>query len=204
MAEPRAAQGDLPDAAKRAGNSREDRDTGRIGWLRDQLLRLRKRMPLRRRFSSGAAHGLMSAAAAIIAYVPTQALGLREGFWSAITAVAVAQTEFGATRSTARDQFAGAAIGGGIGLGVYLWVGPSLVTYAVTVMLAILACWLVNVASACRLAGITATIILLVPHVGPVERMAGSRVLEVGWGVSVAIGIVWIVTRFNRAAGIDP
>jgi hypothetical protein len=35
-----------------------------------------------------------------------------------------------------------------------------------------------NVSSACRVAGITATIILLVPHIGPVERMAGSRVLE--------------------------
>ena len=198
IAEPLEDARNRPDAGRDAERLRLDRDTGRIGWLRDQLLRLRKRLPLRRRFSRGLAHGLMSAAAAIIAYVPTQALGLREGFWSAITAVAVAQTEFGATRSTARDQFAGAAMGGGIGLGVYLSVGPSLATYALAVTLAILACWIVNVASACRLAGITATIILLVPHVGPVERMAGSRVLEVGWGVCVAIGIVWAVTRLSR------
>jgi len=145
---------------------------------------------------------VMSAVAAIVAYLPTQVLGLREGFWAAITAVAVAQTEFGATRSTARDQFTGAAIGGLIGLTAYLTLGPSLPTYAATVVLAILACWLVNVASACRLAGITATIILLVPHLGPVERMAGSRVLEVGWGVCVAIGTVWLVTRLNRRLGI--
>ncbi|WP_173390179.1 FUSC family protein [Methylorubrum extorquens] len=181
---------------------RADRDTSRIRWLRDQVTRLRKRLPLRRRFSGGLAHGVMSAVAAIVAYLPTQVLGLREGFWAAITAVAVAQTEFGATRSTARDQFTGAAIGGLIGLAAYLTLGPSLPTYAATVVLAILACWLVNVASACRLAGITATIILLVPHLGPVERMAGSRVLEVGWGVCVAIGTVWLVTRLNRRFGI--
>ena len=181
---------------------RADRDTSRIRWLRDQVTRLRKRLPLRRRFSGGLAHGVMSAVAAITAYLPTQVLGLREGFWAAITAVAVAQTEFGATRSTARDQFTGAAIGGLIGLSAYLTLGPSLPTYAATVVLAILACWLVNVASACRLAGITATIILLVPHLGPVERMAGSRVLEVGWGVCVAIGTVWLVTRLNRRLGI--
>jgi len=183
-------------------NRRADRDTSRIRWLRDQARRLRKRLPFRRRLSRGVAHGIMSAVAAIMAYLPTQVLGLREGFWSAITAVAVAQTEFGATRSTARDQFAGAAIGGGIGLGAYLWLGPSLATYAGAVVAAILACWLVNVATACRLAGITATIILLVPHAGPVQRMAGSRVVEVGWGVCVAILTVWLFTRIHRRLGI--
>lgn len=185
-------------AATRRADRQVDRDVGRIRWLRGQVVRLTKRLPLRRRFSRGLAHGLMSAFAAVAAYVPTQILGLREGFWAAITAVAVAQTEFGATRTTARDQFTGAAIGGGVGLSAYLGLGPSLWTYAAAVVLATLACWLVNVASACRLAGITATIILLVPHVGPVERMAGSRVVEVGWGVCVAIATVWIVTRAGR------
>lgn len=32
--------------------------------------------------------------------------------------------------------------------------------------------------------------------------MAGSRVLEVGWGVSVAIVTVWLVTRVNRWLGV--
>lgn len=188
-------------ATVRAEVRRADSDVGRIRWLRGQVVRLSKRLPLRRRLSRGLAHGLMSAFAAVAAYVPTQLLGLREGFWAAITAVAVAQTEFGATRSTARDQFTGAAIGGGVGLTAYLGLGPSLWTYAAAVVLATLACWLVNVASACRLAGITATIILLVPHVGPVERMAGSRVVEVGWGVCVAIATVWLVTQLNRQLG---
>jgi uncharacterized membrane protein YccC len=207
----RAGEGDgaeraVEDAVRAEADSevsrRADRDTSRIHWLRDQTARLRKRLPLRRRLAGGLSHGVMSAVAAIAAYLPTQVLGLREGFWAAITAVAVAQTEFGATRSTARDQFTGAAIGGAIGLAAYLTLGPSVLTYAVAVVLAILACWLVNVASACRLAGITATIILLVPHLGPVERMAGSRVLEVGWGVCVAIATVWLVTRVNRWLGV--
>jgi len=187
-------------AAEQAASAvrRADRDVGRIRWLRGQVVRLSKRLPLRRRLSRGLAHGLMSAFAAVAAYVPTQVFGLREGFWAAITAVAVAQTEFGATRSTARDQFTGAAIGGLVGLSASLGLGSSLWAYAAAVVLATLACWLVNVASACRLAGITATIILLVPHIGPVERMAASRVVEVGWGVCVAISTVWIVTRVNE------
>ncbi|MEN3209847.1 FUSC family protein [Methylorubrum populi] len=202
MRDERAAAEDARQEANAETTRRADRDTSRIRWLRDQVARLHKRLPLRRRFAGGLAHGIMSSVAAIAAYLPTQLLGLQEGFWAAITAVAVAQTEFGATRSTARDQFTGAAIGGLIGLAAYLTLGPSVPTYALGVVLAILACWLLNVASACRLAGITATIILLVPHLGPVERMAGSRVLEVGWGVSVAIVTVWLVTRVNRWLGV--
>jgi uncharacterized membrane protein YccC len=174
------------------------RDEVRIGWLRQQIGRLRKRMPLRRRLVGGAAHGLMSASAALIAYMPTQALNLREGFWSAITAIAVVQTEFRATRTMARDQFLGAATGGLIGLGVLSTVGQDLVAYAVAVILSLTACWLLNVASAGRLAGITATIILLVPHVGTAQQMFGSRLLEVGWGVTVAIAVGWVATRMMR------
>jgi len=44
-------------------------------------------MSLRARLVSGAHHGIISAVAGIIAYVPTRALGLNEGFWSAITAI---------------------------------------------------------------------------------------------------------------------
>jgi len=173
-------------------------DEVRIGWLRQQLARLRKRLPLRRRLVGGTAHGLMSASAALIAYVPTQALNLREGFWSAITAIAVVQTEFRATRTMARDQFLGAATGGLIGLAVLSTVGQDLVAYAMAVILSLTACWLLNVASAGRLAGITATIILLVPHVGTAQQMFGSRLFEVGWGVTVAIAVGWVATRMMR------
>ncbi|CAO4164613.1 FUSC family protein [Methylorubrum extorquens] len=178
-----------------------ERDRLRIGWLTNQVARLQKRLPVGRRLARGAAHGALSAVAAVIAYLPAQPLGLREGFWGAITALAVAQTEFGAARSVARDQFVGAAIGGVVGVGVSLATAPYLMGYATAVLLAILACWLVNVASAARLSAITATIILLVPHTGTPQRMLASRVFEVGWGICAAIGTVWVVTRINRRLG---
>jgi len=140
----------------------------------------------------------MSTVAALAAYLPTQALGLREGFWAAITAIAVVQTEFGATRTTARDQFVGAAIGGVIGVAVVLATGQHIASYGLAAGLSVLCAWLLNVATAARLAGITATIILLVPHPGTsAERMMLSRVVEVGWGVAVAIAVVWLVERFD-------
>jgi uncharacterized membrane protein YccC len=138
----------------------------------------------------------MSATAAMVAYLPTKPLGLQEGFWGSITAIAVVQSELAATRNSARDQFAGAAIGGLIGAAIVSLVGQSLPAYALAVVAAVAACWVFNVSSAARLAGSTATIIALVPHQGSVESMMVSRVAEVGWGVAVGIVVVWLVNRF--------
>ena len=142
--------------------------------------------------------GLMSAAAAIIAYLPTKPLGLREGFWGSITAIAVVQSELSATQSSARDQFAGAAIGGSIAAIAATLGGEHLPTYALAVVLSVLVCWLFNVNSAARLAGSTATIILLVPHPGALGWMLFSRIAEVAWGVMVGVAIVWLVNRMQK------
>lgn len=183
-----------PDGADKGAG----RETTRIRRLRRHLADLRKRSPAGRRFRDGLEHALMSSAAAFAAYLPTQALGLREGFWAAITAIAVVQAEFGATRTTARDQFVGAAIGGAIGVAVVLIAGQTIVSYLLAAALSVLAAWMLNVASAARLAGITATIILLVPHPGTsAQQMMLSRVFEVGWGVSVAIAVVWLAERLD-------
>jgi uncharacterized membrane protein YccC len=174
------------------------RSTRRVKLLSAQLARVRKRLTLGLRARHGLQHALMSATAAILAYLPTQFLGLREGFWAAITAIGVVQTEFGATSTTARDQFAGAALGGLIGLAVTVFIGHGLPSYSLAVVISILACWLINIASAARLAGVTATIILLVPHVGVTpQQMLISRVVEVGWGVTVAIVVVWLSIRLG-------
>lgn len=152
-------------------------------------------LPLPRRLAAGAHHGVICAAAALLAFIPTHAIGLKESFWSAITAISVAQSEFRATETTARDQFLGAAVGGLTGLCVFFALGQTLMVYALAVVLAMLVCWTLNIASASRLAGITATIILLVPRVGSPAAMFLSRVGEVGWGVCVAVAIVWLAGR---------
>lgn len=151
------------------------------------------------RLRGGAEQGFLSTISALTAYVPVQALGMKEGFWGAITAVAVLQTEFKATKSTARDQFSGAAIGGFVSIVVLFTHGESLTSYALAVFLSLLACWLMNVASAARLAGVTATIILLVPHATSAQSMLISRVSEVAWGISVSVAIVWLEERLKAA-----
>ena len=167
----------------------------RIQALREHISALQKGMPNRARLIAGVEHGIMSALAALLAYLPAEALGLKQSFWGAITAIAVVQTEYAATRMTARDQFTGAAIGGLTGVGTVLATGQNIASYSAAVVISVLACWLLNVASAARLSGVTATIIMLVPHEGSAERMMVARVSEVGWGVSVAIMVVWIASH---------
>ncbi|SHK30275.1 Fusaric acid resistance protein-like [Roseomonas rosea] len=171
---------------------------GRIERMRDRLADLSKGLSLGQRLQGGLSQALLSAGAAVLAYLPTQALGLKEGFWAAITAMAVVQTELVATRNSGRDQLAGAAIGGVVGVAVTLAGGQHLLGYLLAVILSVLACWLVNIASASRLAGITATIILLVPHTGTPQHMLLSRVGEVAWGALVALCLVWLRTRLGR------
>jgi uncharacterized membrane protein YccC len=171
--------------------------TGHIKWTA-RLSRFNRYLPPKDRIVGGLTQGLMSVVAAIIAYLPTKALGLQEGFWSAITAVAVVQTELSATTSSARDQFAGAAIGGAVSAVVVTVAGEHLASYALAMLLSMLACWIFNVASAARLSGTTATIIALVPHKGSAEWMMLWRISEVGWGVAVGIMIVWLVNRIEK------
>ncbi len=147
------------------------------------------------RLTGGARQAVISVLAAFIAYLPTHLIGLHQGFWSAITAIAVAQTKFQDTKSSARNQFTGAAIGGVAGLAVVLGFGAGLPVYAAAVALAILACWLLNIAEASQLAAVTATIILLVPHTGSPELMLFSRLTEVAWGVTAGLSVVWLEDR---------
>jgi len=92
-----------------------------------RLALLCNRLPARAKLTGGLAQGLMSATAALIAYLPTKPLGLREGFWGSITAIAVVQSELGATRTSARDQFAGAAIGSLVSALIVTLAGQQLV-----------------------------------------------------------------------------
>ena len=153
------------------------------------------------RLTGGFEHGIMALTAALTAYLPTRYFGLHEGFWAAITAIAVVQSRYDATRNTARDQFTGAAIGGVVGSVLASCFGQQLWCYALAVMLAILICWIANIASAARLAGITATIILLVPHQNSAAAMMVARVGEVGWGVCCAVAVVWLAHQLRSDIG---
>lgn len=65
-----------------------------MAQLEQRLATLRRQLPGVQRVGSGLHHGLISAATAVVAYLPAQALGLKQSFWAALSAIAVVQTEF--------------------------------------------------------------------------------------------------------------
>jgi uncharacterized membrane protein YgaE (UPF0421/DUF939 family) len=107
----------------------------------------------------------------------------------------VIQSELEKARSSAVDQLSGATIGGVIGVTTATFAGENFMSYGLAVTFSMMVCSMFNLASASRLAGITATIILLVPYDGSAEKMMVSRITEVGWGVCVALAMVFLKQR---------
>lgn len=184
----------------RATSSAAPRSVRSVSHLNHRLARLRQ-SPLLHRVAFGARHGVIAAVAAAAAYLPLQYLQVKQGFWSAIAAVAVLQSEFQSTRSTARDQLLGAAVGGVAGLCAVRLPGEHTVVYTVAILVSMIMCWVLNVASASRLAGVTVTIMLLVPRAGgSAWGTVITRVSTVGWGVFVAVATAWLAARLPRSA----
>ncbi len=154
-----------------------------------------KALPPRARLAEGAMMALQAVGGASMAFSIGQALHIEQAFWAAITAIAVAQHSYADTQHLARDQFIGAMVGGVCGLAGALFGGGYLAAYAATVALAIIVCWSVNVGSAARLGGITATIMLLVPGIGPPWQVALLRLAEVTLGTLCALFVCWLISR---------
>ena len=151
-----------------------------------------------RRAWNGARRGALLTLAAYLAYAPTHALGLRQGFWSAITAIAVLQTELSMVTNVARNQALGGLVGGGVALCMVLIYGDALPAYLATILIAALLCNLFNIDSAAQLSGITATIVMLVPHTGSAYLFLASRLGEVFWGICVGAGLAWLTAKLQQ------
>jgi len=147
---------------------------------------------VRTRIAAGLRQALMTAAAAWISYESTKRVGLREGYWAAISAIVVMQANLDDTRHSARDRFTGTAIGGLIAwICAAVWQGHVWI-YALAVAVTVFSCWLADVSNAGRLAAVAVTVIVLIPRDEAIWQVALFRFLEVSWGIAVAIGIVYV------------
>lgn len=140
----------------------------------------------------------MTASAAWISYATSSLIGLREGFWAAISAIVVMQTDLTGTESSARDRFIGTAIGGLIGWICGLCWHGNLWIYALATGITVFGCWLAKVSTAGRLAAVTVTVIVLIPQSEAIWKVALFRSLEVSWGIAVAITVAWLAAKLGR------
>ncbi|WP_077519096.1 FUSC family protein [Rhodanobacter sp. C03] len=159
----------------------------RLDRLSDEMLRLRQALPPRERLIAGLVQALRAVLAATLGYFIALELGLGQGFWAAITAISVSQNSYAEVRSSSRDQFTGAMIGGLIGLGAAMLGHEHYLAYVLAVIAGMLLCSVLNLGAAGRISGITTTIIMLVPHSGAFWQFALFRLGEVTLGAIAAL-----------------
>lgn len=137
-------------------------------------------------------HAAKTALAATFCWWLALRFGLHDGYWAAISAIIVLQSNFGATITASRDRLLGTLIGAVFGFGFSLF-GALPWNYLIAVLLAIALCGLLGLRNSSRLAGVTISIVMLVHTSGSHWLVALHRVGEVFLGIVVAVIVSTLV-----------
>lgn len=136
-------------------------------------------------------HAGRTAIAATICWWLAARLGLHDGYWGAISAIIVLQSNVGATIQASRDRILGTIIGAVMGFACTLF-GTVPWNYILAVFLAVLVCGLLGFRNSSRLAGVTVTIVMLVQSNSP-RAVALDRVIQVVLGIMVAVAVTLLI-----------
>src|SRR6185503_16893032 len=129
-------------------------------------------------------HAAKTSFAAALCWVIALRFGLHDGYWGAISAIIVLQSNFGATISASRDRIFGTIIGASFGFAFSLF-GTVPWNFIFAVVSAVVLCGLLGLRNSSRLAGVTIAIVMLVPATGSHWLLALHRVGEVFLGIIV-------------------
>src|SRR5579863_5965250 len=110
-------------------------------------------------------HAARTALAASLCWWIALRFGLTDGYWGAISAIIVLQSNFGATITASRDRILGTIIGAIFGFAFSLF-GTLPWNFILAVLSAIILCGLLGLRNSSRLAGVTSIVMLLVQKTG--------------------------------------
>lgn len=145
-------------------------------------------------------HAAKTALAAALCWWLALRFGLHEGYWGAISAIIVMQSNFGATITASRDRIVGTLIGAAFGFAFSLF-GALPWNFALAVFLAVVLCGLLGFRSSSRLAGVTIAIVMLVQSSSH-KAIALDRVLQVLFGIIVALVVTTLVLPDRARLGL--
>jgi uncharacterized membrane protein YccC len=126
--------------------------------------------------------------AAVAALLLARLLKLPEYYWAPISAIVVVQSAI-PPHELAWQRFVGTALGALLGAALATFFPPTAVVYAAGILLCGLLGWLSRVKGAYRFAGITLSIVLLIPHAHDPWMVSWHRFLEVSLGIAVALAV---------------
>ena len=140
-------------------------------------------------FTNSWQHSLLTAFAAVISLLLVRLLPLSEGYWAAISAAVVMQSDIRPTITAGRDRLLGTGIGAVIGWLTSLVWHDNLLVFGLAVAVSLMACNALGLKSAGRLVGATICLMVLVPAAGPKWRIPLDRFIEVSVGILTAVAI---------------
>lgn len=166
-------------------------------WSQQELaIKLRVAEPKERQFLTWERqrlliHAAKTALAAALCWWIASRFGIPDGYWGAISAIIVLQSNFGATITASRDRVLGTVIGAALGFAFSLAGGVPW-NYIGAVFAAVVICGLLGFRSSSRLACVTITIVMLVQSSSH-KSIALTRVGQVLLGIVVALAISTLV-----------
>jgi uncharacterized membrane protein YgaE (UPF0421/DUF939 family) len=132
--------------------------------------------------------------AAVIALLLARLLKLPESYWAPISAIVIIQSTI-PPRTLGWQRFVGTALGAVLGAALATYFSPSVLIYGLGILLCGLLAFLLRVGGAYRFAGITLSIVLLIPHTSPAWIVGWHRFLQVSLGIAVALAITMLWPR---------
>jgi uncharacterized membrane protein YgaE (UPF0421/DUF939 family) len=136
-----------------------------------------------------AKQAIKTAIAGVVSLFVTRLFHLPEGYWAAISALIVMQSNLGATLTASRTRLAGTAVGAVIGGLFVAMFGMNILGFALAVTIAFLLCDLLHLAESQRLATVTVAIIMLIGRTNSAWIVALHRFSEVALGILVALAV---------------
>src|SRR3984893_1374404 len=121
-------------------------------------------------------HSARTAVAAIASVLVARLFRLPEAYWAPITTLVITQSSLGAALTVSWQRLVGTALGAVVAAMVASLFGPSLVVFGASIFVLGLLCAITQTdRSAYRFAGVTLTVVLLIPRANPAWSIAVYR-----------------------------
>jgi uncharacterized membrane protein YccC len=139
--------------------------------------------------TENAKQAIKTAIAGVVSMYITRLFNLPQGYWAAISALIVMQSNVGATLSASRTRLAGTAVGAVVGGAFTALLGDNMLDFTLAVTVAFFLCFMLRLPDSQRLATVTVAIIMLIGRSASVWVIALHRFTEVSIGILIALVI---------------
>ena len=142
---------------------------------------------------------LRTTLAAVAALLLARLSKMPDSYWAPISAIVIVQSTV-PPMTLGWQRFVGTALGAVLGAALATFFSPSALVYGLGILLCGILAWLLRIGGAYRFAGITLSIVLLIPNTRPPWFIGWHRFLEVSLGIAVAlvVTLVWPLTKKTR------